>query len=47
MVVLSSSAHGFGRIHLEDLNCERRWYGAWASYGNAKLVGVGWRQPGN
>lgn len=47
MVVLSSSAHGFGRIHLEDLNCERRWYSAWASYGNAKLVGVGWRQPGN
>lgn len=38
VVVLSSSAHGFGRIHIEDLNCERRWYGAWATYGNAKLV---------
>lgn len=41
VVVLSSSAHGFGRIHIEDLNCERRWYGAWATYGNAKLV-RGW-----
>ncbi|PRW56818.1 short-chain dehydrogenase reductase SDR [Chlorella sorokiniana] len=40
VVVLSSSAHGFGRIHIDDLNCERRWYGAWASYGNAKLANL-------
>ena len=30
VVVVSSSAHGFGKVVLEDLNFEKRRYGAWA-----------------
>lgn len=42
VVVVSSSAHGFGKIAIDDLNFERRWYGqGWAAYGQAKLVREG------
>ena len=40
MVVVSSSTHGFGKIVLDDLNFEKRRYGAWASYGQAKLANL-------
>ncbi|NYE96203.1 NAD(P)-dependent dehydrogenase (short-subunit alcohol dehydrogenase family) [Psychromicrobium silvestre] len=38
VVVLSSSAHNFGKIALDDLNWESRSYKRWAAYGQSKLA---------
>ena len=40
IVAVSSLAHLFGAINLEDLNYENRKYGAWASYGQSKLANI-------
>jgi NAD(P)-dependent dehydrogenase (short-subunit alcohol dehydrogenase family) len=41
LVVVSSLAHTFGAIDLEDLNYEKtRKYGAWSSYGQSKLANI-------
>ena len=40
VVTLSSGAHRFGRIDLDDLNWERRRYRPWAAYGQAKLANL-------
>jgi NAD(P)-dependent dehydrogenase (short-subunit alcohol dehydrogenase family) len=38
IVVVSSSAHNWGRIDFDDLNWERRPYRAWAAYCQSKLA---------
>jgi len=40
VVAVSSSAHQFGKIGLEDLNYEKRRYSSWGSYGQAKLANL-------
>ena len=40
VVTLSSAAHQLGRIHLDDLNNERRRYQRWLAYGQAKLANL-------
>ena len=41
LVAVSSLAHTFGAIDLEDLNYEKtRKYGAWSSYGQSKLANI-------
>ena len=40
LVAVSSLAHTFGAIDLEDLNYETRKYGAWAAYGQSKLANI-------
>jgi NAD(P)-dependent dehydrogenase (short-subunit alcohol dehydrogenase family) len=40
VVTVSSGAHRFGRIDLDDLNWERRRYRAWAAYGQSKLANL-------
>lgn len=40
VVNVSSQAHRMGRIHLTDLNCERRRYHRWAAYGQSKLANL-------
>jgi NAD(P)-dependent dehydrogenase (short-subunit alcohol dehydrogenase family) len=41
LVAVSSYAHTFGAIDLEDLNYEKgRTYGAWSAYGQSKLANI-------
>jgi NAD(P)-dependent dehydrogenase (short-subunit alcohol dehydrogenase family) len=40
VVTLSSFAHRTGKIHLDDLNWERRRYGRWTAYGQSKLANL-------
>ena len=40
IVVVSSTAQNFGRIVMDDLNWERRSYGAWPAYGQSKLANM-------
>ena len=40
VVTLSSGAHRFGRIDLDDLNWDRRRYRAWQAYGQSKLANL-------
>lgn len=40
VVTVSSQAHRMGRIHLTDLNCERRRYHRWLAYGQSKLANL-------
>jgi NAD(P)-dependent dehydrogenase (short-subunit alcohol dehydrogenase family) len=40
VVTLSSPAHRFGRINLDDLNWERRNYQRWGAYGQSKLANL-------
>ena len=40
VVTVSSQAHRMGRIHLTDLNAERRTYHRWAAYGQSKLANL-------
>jgi len=40
VVTLSSLVHQMGRIHLDDLNNERRRYQRWLAYGQAKLANL-------
>jgi NAD(P)-dependent dehydrogenase (short-subunit alcohol dehydrogenase family) len=40
VVTVSSLAHRGGRMHLDDLNCERRRYSRWGAYGQAKLANL-------
>jgi NAD(P)-dependent dehydrogenase (short-subunit alcohol dehydrogenase family) len=40
VVTLSSGAHRAGRIHLDDLNWERRRYQRWSAYGQSKLANL-------
>ena len=40
VVTVSSQAHRIGRIHLTDLNAERRRYHRWAAYGQSKLANL-------
>jgi NAD(P)-dependent dehydrogenase (short-subunit alcohol dehydrogenase family) len=40
VVTLSSNAHRIGRIHLEDLNWERRTYHRWPAYAQSKLANL-------
>ena len=40
VVTLSSGAHRAGRIHLDDLNWERRRYQRWGAYGQSKLANL-------
>ncbi len=40
VVTLSSGAHQFGRIRLDDLNWERRRYQRWGAYGQSKLANL-------
>ncbi len=40
VVTVSSQAHRMGRIHLTDLNAERRRYHRWAAYGQSKLANL-------
>ncbi|MDJ0396659.1 oxidoreductase [Rhodococcus sp. G-MC3] len=40
VVTMSSGAHQIGRIHLDDLNYERRRYRRWAAYGQSKLANL-------
>lgn len=40
VVVVSSIAHAMGRIRLEDLNYEHRYYEAWSAYGQSKLANI-------
>jgi NAD(P)-dependent dehydrogenase (short-subunit alcohol dehydrogenase family) len=40
VVTLSSSLHRLGRIHLDDLNTERRPYERWLAYGQSKLANL-------
>lgn len=39
IVTVSSSAHLFGRINFEDINCRRN-YQPWLAYGQSKLANV-------
>ncbi|HWF00838.1 MAG TPA: SDR family NAD(P)-dependent oxidoreductase [Caulobacteraceae bacterium] len=40
IVSTASGAHAVARLDLDDLNFERRRYGAFAAYGNAKLCNI-------
>nr|WP_296767927.1 oxidoreductase [Rhodococcus sp. (in: high G+C Gram-positive bacteria)] len=40
VVTMSSGLHQIGRIHLDDLNYERRRYRRWAAYGQSKLANL-------
>jgi NAD(P)-dependent dehydrogenase (short-subunit alcohol dehydrogenase family) len=40
VVTVSSTAHRFGRIGLDDLNWERRRYSRWRAYGQSKLANL-------
>jgi len=40
VVTVSSGAHRFGRIDLDDLNWERRRYWRWRAYGQSKLANL-------
>lgn len=40
IVAVSSVAHTFGTIVLEDLHYKNRSYGAWTSYGQSKLANI-------
>lgn len=40
VVMLSSLVHQTGRIHLDDLNFERRRYRRWRAYGQSKLANL-------
>jgi NAD(P)-dependent dehydrogenase (short-subunit alcohol dehydrogenase family) len=40
VVTVSSGAHRMGRIHLDDLNWERRRYRRWPAYGQSKLANL-------
>ena len=38
VVTVSSNAHRWGRVHIDDLNWERRRYRRWLAYGQSKLA---------
>lgn len=40
VVTVSSNAHRFGRLHLDDLFFERRRYSRWGAYGQSKLANL-------
>jgi NAD(P)-dependent dehydrogenase (short-subunit alcohol dehydrogenase family) len=40
VVTLSSNAHRFGRVRLDDLNWERRRYQRWPAYAQSKLANL-------
>ncbi len=40
VVTLSSGAHRFGKISLDDLNWQRRRYQRWGAYGQSKLANL-------
>lgn len=40
VVVVSSTAHNFGRIDFDDLDFTRRGYNAWRAYGQSKLANL-------
>jgi NAD(P)-dependent dehydrogenase (short-subunit alcohol dehydrogenase family) len=40
VVVVASSAHRVGSIHLDDLNWERHGYSRWRAYGQSKLANL-------
>lgn len=40
VVTMSSGLHQIGRIHLDDLDYERRRYHRWAAYGQSKLANL-------
>jgi NAD(P)-dependent dehydrogenase (short-subunit alcohol dehydrogenase family) len=40
VVTVSSPAHRVGRMHLDDLNWERRRYRRWLAYGQSKLANL-------
>jgi NAD(P)-dependent dehydrogenase (short-subunit alcohol dehydrogenase family) len=40
VVTVSSAAHRMGRIHLDDLNWDRRRYQRWQAYGQSKLANL-------
>ena len=40
VVTVSSNAHKFGRMHLDDLNYERTRYSRWRAYGQSKLANL-------
>jgi NAD(P)-dependent dehydrogenase (short-subunit alcohol dehydrogenase family) len=40
VVTVSSAAHQFGRLRLDDLNWERGRYGRWRAYGQSKLANL-------
>lgn len=40
VVTMSSGAHQIGRIHLDDLNYDRRRYRRWPAYGQSKLANL-------
>jgi NAD(P)-dependent dehydrogenase (short-subunit alcohol dehydrogenase family) len=40
VVTVSSAAHRYGRIDLDDLNWEQRRYRRWAAYGQSKLANL-------
>jgi NAD(P)-dependent dehydrogenase (short-subunit alcohol dehydrogenase family) len=40
VVTMSSAAHRMGRIHLDDLNWDRRRYQRWQAYGQSKLANL-------
>jgi NAD(P)-dependent dehydrogenase (short-subunit alcohol dehydrogenase family) len=40
VVTVASSAHGIGRVALNDLNWDRRRYGRWRAYGQSKLANL-------
>ncbi len=40
IITVSSMAHQGQRIHLDDLNQERRGYSAWRAYGESKLANI-------
>ena len=40
VVTVASSAHGIGRIDLDDLNWEQRRYRRWRAYGQSKLANL-------
>ncbi len=40
VVTVSSTAHKFGRVDLDDLNWEQRGYDRWKAYGQSKLANL-------
>src|SRR5262245_54874581 len=40
VVTVSSPAHRMGKVHLDDLNWERRRYQRWPAYGQSKLANL-------
>ena len=40
VVTVSSNAHKFGRMHLDDLSFERTHYSRWRAYGQSKLANL-------